>query len=104
MFRSRLARLALLALLERAPVSVATADVPGPPQPVYFAGTRVLELFPVLPLIANVTIGVGALSYAGQFNITVVADPDALPDLDTFTAAARSELAALCDPARELIG
>lgn len=97
MLRSRLARRALLALLARDPVSVTTADVPGPPQPVFFAGARVLEVFPVLPLIGNVTIGVGALSYAGQLNITVVADRDALPDLDTFTAAARSELRALCD-------
>ena len=98
MFRSPLARRALLAFLDRHPVSVTTADVPGPPQPVYFAGARVLEVFPVLPLIASVTIGVGALSYAGQLNITVVADPDAVPDLDTFTAAARSELRALCEP------
>jgi diacylglycerol O-acyltransferase / wax synthase len=98
MFRSRLARRALLALLDRHPVNVTTADVPGPPQPVYFAGARVLEVFPVLPLLANVTIGVGALSYAGQLNITVVADRDAVPDLDTFTAAARSELLALCQP------
>ena len=98
MFRSRLARRALLAFLDRHPVSVTTADVPGPPHPVYFAGARVLEVFPVLPLIANVTIGVGALSYAGQLNITVVADRDAVPDLDTFTAAAHRELQALCQP------
>jgi len=98
MFRSRLARRALLAFLDRHPVSVTTADVPGPPHPVYFAGARVLEVFPVLPLIANVTIGVGALSYAGQLNITVVAGRDAVPDLDTLTAAARSELRALCEP------
>jgi diacylglycerol O-acyltransferase / wax synthase len=98
MFRSRLARRALLAFLRRHPVSVTTADVPGPPIPVYLAGARVLEVFPVLPLIGNVTIGVGALSYAGQFTITVVADRDAVPDLDTFAAAARRELRALCEP------
>jgi len=98
MFRSRLARRALLAFLDRHPVSVTTADVPGPPQPLYLAGARLLEVFPVLPLIAKVTIGVGALSYAGQLNVTVVADRDAVPDLDTFAAAARSELRALCEP------
>jgi hypothetical protein len=98
MFRGRLARRALLAFLDRHPVSVTTADVPGPPQPAYFTGAQALELFPVLPLIAKVTIGVAALSYAGQFNITVVADPAAVPDLDTFTAAARSELRSLCTP------
>jgi len=98
MFRSRIARRALLAVLDRHPVSVTTADVPGPPLPAYFAGSRLLEVFPVLPLIAKVTIGVGALSYAGQLNITVVADRDVVPDVDIFTAAARSELQALCEP------
>ena len=98
LFRSRLVRMALLALLQRHPVSVTTADVPGPPHAVYFAGARLLEVFPVLPLIANVTIGVGALSYAGQFNIGVVADQDAIPDLVTFVAAAQDELSALCEP------
>jgi hypothetical protein len=50
---------------------------------------------PVLPLIANEPLGVGALSYAGQLNIGVVADRDAYPDLDVFVAGAREELQAL---------
>jgi hypothetical protein len=98
MFGSRFARLALLAFLRRHPVSVTTADLPGPPQPVYFAGAQLLEVFPVLPLIGNVTLGVAALSYAGHFNVTVVADRDAIPDLDSFVAAAASELRALAAP------
>jgi diacylglycerol O-acyltransferase / wax synthase len=98
MLRTRLARRALLAFLERHPVSVTTADVPGPPEPAYFAGARMLEVFPVLPLIAKVALGVGALSYAGQLNITAVADSDAVPDLDAFASAARTELRALCEP------
>jgi WS/DGAT/MGAT family acyltransferase len=95
MLRSRLARRALLAFLDRHPVSATTADVPGPPLPVYLAGARLLEVFPVLPLIAKVTLGVGALSYAGQFNITVVADRDAVPDLEIFAEPAQNELRAL---------
>src|SRR5205814_10029967 len=55
---------------------------PAPPRAVYFAGARVCAAFSVLPLIAIVTLGVGALSYAGNLNITVVADRDAVPDLD----------------------
>jgi uncharacterized protein DUF1298 len=51
-----------------------------------------LEVFPVLPLIANEPLGVAALSYAGALTIGVVADPDAYPDLDTFLAAARQQL------------
>jgi WS/DGAT/MGAT family acyltransferase len=93
--RSPLVRRALVRTLDRHPVSVTTADLPGPPEPLYLAGARILEVFPVLPLIGNVSLGVGALSYAGQFNITVVADRDACPDLEVFTAAAVDELRAL---------
>jgi WS/DGAT C-terminal domain len=55
----------------------------------------VLEVFPVLPLIANEPLGVGALSYAGTSAIGVVADQDACPDIDVFTAAMRDDLRAL---------
>lgn len=60
-----------------------------------------LEVFPVLPLIGKVSLGVAALSYAGQFNITVVADRDAYPDLDTFTNGMQRELTALAAAAGE---
>ncbi|HET8662637.1 MAG TPA: wax ester/triacylglycerol synthase family O-acyltransferase [Micromonosporaceae bacterium] len=93
--RSRTARWALLRTLERHPVSVTTANLPGPQQPVYLAGARLLEVFPVLPLIAKVSLGVGALSYAGQLNITAIADRDASPDLEVFAAGVRAELRAL---------
>jgi hypothetical protein len=76
-------------------VNVTSASIPGPTMPLYLAGARVLEVFPVLPLIANEPLGVGALSYAGGFNIGVVADRDAYPDLDVFAAGVREELHAL---------
>jgi diacylglycerol O-acyltransferase / wax synthase len=95
MLRSRLVRRALRGFLHSHPVNMTTADVPGPRVPVYLAGARVLEVFPILPLVGNVTIGVGALSYATRFAITVVADRDTIPVLDAFTAGAREELRAL---------
>jgi diacylglycerol O-acyltransferase / wax synthase len=55
----------------------------------------VLELFPLVPITANVSIGVGALSYAGQFNITVVADRELCPDLEVFVDGAKRSLDAL---------
>ena len=71
------------------------ADVPGPPVPLYFAGTPIRELFPLVPITANLSIGVGALSYAEQFNITVVADRDLCTDLDVFVDGVRRSLDAL---------
>src|SRR5665254_11581 len=71
------------------------ADVPGPPVPLYFAGAPIRELFPMVPITANLSIGVGALSYAEQFNITVVADRDLCTDLEVFVDGMRRSLDAL---------
>jgi diacylglycerol O-acyltransferase / wax synthase len=94
-FRGRMPRWAAVKLIELPQINLASADVPGPRQPLYLAGARLLEIFPVLPLMAKTTLGVAALSYAGQFTITAVADHDTLPDLDAFIAAARNDLYAL---------
>jgi WS/DGAT C-terminal domain/TAP-like protein len=51
-----------------------------PPVPLYLAGAPLVEMFPVVPILGNVSLGIGVLSYAGQFNITVVADRDICPD------------------------
>jgi WS/DGAT/MGAT family acyltransferase len=81
-------------------MSTYATNVPGPPVPLYFAGARLLELFPVVPLLGNISVGAGALSYAGQFNLTAVADRDACPDLDAFVQGARHSLDALADRVR----
>jgi diacylglycerol O-acyltransferase / wax synthase len=74
------------------------ANVPGPPVSLYFAGAQLLEVFPVVPIMGNVSVGVGALSYAGQFNITAVADRELCPDLEVFAEGMRRSLGALADP------
>jgi diacylglycerol O-acyltransferase / wax synthase len=71
------------------------ANVPGPPQGFYFKGSPILELFPLVPITANISIGAGALSYAGQFNLTVVADRELCQDLDVFVEGVRRSLDAL---------
>jgi hypothetical protein len=48
-----------------------------------------------VPLTGNIALGVGALSYAGQFNLTVVVDSDAIPDIDVFAAGMRDALQTL---------
>jgi len=95
LFRGRIARRLLLKAAMRQRVNVTSASIPGPKVPLYLAGARVREVFPVLPLIANEPLGVGALSYAGTLTIGVVADRDAFPDLDVFAAGVREELHAL---------
>jgi diacylglycerol O-acyltransferase len=73
-------------------VNLSVTNVPGPPVPLYLAGARLLELFPVVPIIGNVTLDVGVLSYAGQLNLTAMADHDSCPDVEVFTQGVRGAL------------
>jgi diacylglycerol O-acyltransferase len=66
-------------------VNLLTSDLPGPPEPLRFAGALVLELFQIGIVQGNIAISVGALSYAGQLNLGIVADRDGVPDLAEFT-------------------
>jgi hypothetical protein len=92
-FRSVLLQRAFLRLMPRQRfMNAYVANVPGPPIPLYLAGAPLLEIFPIVPLTANISIGVGALSYAGQFNVTVVADRDICPDLEVFGEGVRRSL------------
>jgi diacylglycerol O-acyltransferase / wax synthase len=73
-------------------VNLSVTNVPGPPVPLYLAGARLLELFPVVPIIGNITLDVGVLSYAGQLNLTAMADHDTYPDVEVFAKGVQSAL------------
>jgi diacylglycerol O-acyltransferase / wax synthase len=73
-------------------VDLFVTNVPGPPRPLYLLGARLMEVFPVVQVAGNVPLSVAVLSYAGQLNIGVQSDPDALPDLDVFVDGLRRSL------------
>jgi WS/DGAT/MGAT family acyltransferase len=89
-----------LKLLTRQRVNVTSTDLPGPETPLYLAGARLLEVFPLVQLIGSVSLAVGAMSYAGRFDVLAVADRDAYPDLDVFARSAEDELGALAGATR----
>jgi diacylglycerol O-acyltransferase / wax synthase len=80
-------------------VNLYVTNVPGPPVPLYFAGARLLELFPMVPIEGNVTLTVGVFSYAEQLNLTAVADRDACADVEVFAQGVRSALDELAQSA-----
>ena len=93
LLRNGVAQRAFMRLMARQRwANVYVANVPGPPTPLYLAGSPLHEVFPIVPLTGNVALGAGALSYAGQFNVTVVADGDACPDIEVFAAGVRDAL------------
>jgi diacylglycerol O-acyltransferase / wax synthase len=73
-------------------VNLVVSNAPGPPVPLHVAGARLLELFPMLPTMGNLTLVVAAVSYAGQLNLTAVADRDGCPDVEVFAQGVRSAL------------
>ena len=94
----------MLKLIVRQRVNVVSADLPGPQTPLYFAGARLIEVFPLLNLLGNESLGVGALSYAGQFNIMAVGDADAYPDIDVFAGSASDDLRVLVESTAQARG
>ncbi len=82
-------------------VNLVVSNVPGPPMPLYLAGAPLLEVFPLLPPMGNLTLVVAALSYAGQLNLTAAADRDGCPDVDVF---AHGVLGAVHDLERSVPG
>ena len=60
--------------------------------PLYLAGARLLELFPVAAIMGNLTLAVAVLSYAGQLNRTAIADRDTCPDLEVFVQGMQAAL------------
>ncbi len=67
-------------------------NVPGPPTPLRLAGAPLLEMFPVLAITGNMALGAAVMSYAGQLNLTAVADRDRCPDVEVFADGVRRAL------------
>ena len=49
-------------------------------------------MFQIGVVQGNVPLSVGVLSYAGQLNVEIVGDPDAVPDLADFAAGVSATL------------
>jgi diacylglycerol O-acyltransferase len=83
-------------------VNLLVSNLPGPPTRVYFAGSRVLEVFQIGLVQGNISLSVGVLSYAGQLNFDIVVDADAVPDLPAFAEGLSETLRQLGTTVRTL--
>jgi len=70
-------------------------NVPGPRTDVYAFGARAEEVWPIVPLAAEHSIGIAVLSYAGNVCFCLNADPDAVPDLEVLRGGIEAAIATL---------
>ena len=77
------------------PFNMVVTNVPGPQFPVYMLGARQLEIYPHVPLVDNLGLGVALLSYDGKLGWGINSDYDLIPDLSFFVAAIRESFEAL---------
>ncbi len=77
----------LASTLPQRTINTVTTNVPGPQQPLYLCGRRMLEAFPFVPLGGSVQIGVAIFSCDGNINFGVTGDRDGAPDIDLFCGA-----------------
>jgi WS/DGAT/MGAT family acyltransferase len=67
--------------------NLVVTNVPGPQYPLYLLGRRLEALYPVVPLAGRQALGIAVVSYNGRLGFGLLADFDALPDLELIAAA-----------------
>jgi diacylglycerol O-acyltransferase len=72
--------------------NLVVTNVPGPQFPLYAAGARMLELFPVVPLAKGQALAIGLTSYDGGVYYGLNGDRDAMPDVDVLAGMVHESL------------
>jgi WS/DGAT/MGAT family acyltransferase len=69
-----------------------TTNVPGPQQPVYGMGRRLLEIVPYVPIASTLRTGVCIFTYCGNVTFGITGDFAANPDLDVLAHGIESAI------------
>jgi diacylglycerol O-acyltransferase / wax synthase len=72
--------------------NLVVTNVPGPQFPLYAAGARMLEVFPVVPLAKGQALAVGLTSYDGGVYYGLNGDRDAMSDVDVLAGMVHESL------------
>ena len=72
-----------------------TTNVPGPQQPLYGMGRRLVEIIPYVPIATTLRTGIAIFSYCGTVTFGITGDFAANPDLDVLARGIESGLSEL---------
>ncbi|WP_157110310.1 WS/DGAT/MGAT family O-acyltransferase [Nocardia anaemiae] len=67
-------------------------NAPGPQTPMYIGGARMLEMYPVSPLLRNQASSIGITSYDGRVFYGLNADRDAMADIGVLAASVHESM------------
>ena len=73
--------------------NLVVSNFPGPQQPMYLAGARVIASYPSMPLGENSALSIACTSLGGTMAFGLTADWDGMPDLDRLALALDESLA-----------
>ncbi len=79
--------------------NLVVTNVPGPQFPLYLLGRRLKALYPVVPIARRQALGIAVMSYDGHLGFGLLADYDALPELETISRELERSIAALANAA-----
>jgi len=77
-----------------------TTNVPGPRQPLYGMGRKLLEIIPYVPIATTVRTGIAIFSYCGSVTFGITGDFAASPDLDVLARGIEDSLSELVAAAK----
>ena len=69
----------------RPPFNVTITNVPGPQNPLYLKGHKVVGIFGLTPVLDGFGLIIAAFSYNGLVSITTTSDAKTMPDTDKFS-------------------
>ena len=83
------------------PYQLVVTNVPGPQEPVYAAGARLVATYPVLPLREHRALAIGVTSYDGAVFYGINADRDAIGDAELLGQCLADAIEELVDTTRD---
>jgi WS/DGAT/MGAT family acyltransferase len=73
--------------------NLVVSNIPGPPQPMYLAGARLVAQYPSLPLGENSALSIACTSIGGTMAFGLTGDYDGMPDLQRLSFALEESIA-----------
>jgi WS/DGAT/MGAT family acyltransferase len=75
--------------------NLVVSNIPGPQQPMYLAGARLVASYPSMPLGQNSALSIACTSVGGTMAFGLTGDWDGMPDIDALALALDESLAEL---------